>query len=212
MNTNLSSAALPVAPAEPMYELDGVSFAYGRTLLHPLTLTLPQAHVCGLIGHNGSGKSTLLKLLARQQPPAAGTLRFAGRALSDWDNRSFARRVAYLPQQPPVANGMNVRELVAFGRYPWHGALGRFTGVDADKVDEALQLTDLQRFAERAVDSPSQQRGLGVAACRSASRDEVTPGGAARRTSDATRRDNRERSAKTTHVPRNDDVHAAGGA
>ncbi|WP_323118647.1 ATP-binding cassette domain-containing protein [Burkholderia alba] len=159
MNANPAMPAQPVqpvSPGEPMYALDGVTFSVGeRTLLHPLTLNLPRQRVCGLIGHNGSGKSTLLKLLARQQAPTRGTLRFSGRALADWDNRAFARQVAYLPQQQPAANGMTVRELVALGRYPWHGALGRFTGVDGAKVDEALQLTDLARFADRAVDSLS---------------------------------------------------------
>ncbi|MFM0736317.1 ATP-binding cassette domain-containing protein [Paraburkholderia xenovorans] len=145
-------------PAElnPMYELDNVSFSVGeRTLLHPLTLALPAQRVCGLIGHNGSGKSTLLKLLARQQTPGAGEVRFGGRPLAQWDHRTLARKIAYLPQQPPAAEGMTVRELVALGRYPWHGALGRFTGDDADKVAQALELADVASLAERAVDSLS---------------------------------------------------------
>jgi ferric hydroxamate transport system ATP-binding protein len=144
------------ASGEPMYELDSVSFAIAsRVLLHPLTLTLPKARVCGLIGHNGSGKSTLLKLLARQERAASGVLRYGGRPLADWEGRAFARKVAYLPQQPPATNGMTVRELVALGRYPWHGALGRFSAADRDKVREALSLTGLERFAQRAVDSLS---------------------------------------------------------
>jgi iron complex transport system ATP-binding protein len=161
MNANLSAARTAGAAAgpateAPLYELEDVSFAVGeRTLLHPLTLALPMRRVCGLIGHNGSGKSTLLKLLARQQQPATGTVRFRGRSLRDWENRAFARKVAYLPQQPPAAEGMTVRELVALGRYPWHGALGRFISRDADKVHDAMQLTDLLRFAERSVDSLS---------------------------------------------------------
>lgn len=161
MNANPSlfdaaTASDTSAEAAPMYELDDVSFRVGeRTLLHPLTFTLPTRRVCGLIGHNGSGKSTLLKLLARQQEPASGSVHFGGRSLRDWENRAFARKVAYLPQQPPAAEGMTVRELVALGRYPWHGALGRFTTRDADKVHDAMQLTDLLRFADRTVDSLS---------------------------------------------------------
>ena len=104
MNANLSIDSARAVHGEPMYELDDVSFRIGeRVLLHPLALTLPRGRVCGLIGHNGSGKSTLLKLLARQQSPTAGTLRFAGRPLREWENREFARQVAYLPQQPPAA-------------------------------------------------------------------------------------------------------------
>lgn len=50
---------------------------------------------------------------------------------------------------------MTVRELVALGRYPWHGALGRFSSEDRRKVDEAMALTDIDGFANRAVDSLS---------------------------------------------------------
>ncbi len=140
----------------PLFELQDASFdAEGRTLLHPLTLSLPARRVVALIGHNGSGKSTLLKLLARQQPASRGTIRFEGRELQDWKNRAFARKVAYLPQQPPPAAGMLVKELVALGRYPWHGALGRFSQTDRHKVTEAIELTDIAPFADRLVDTLS---------------------------------------------------------
>ena len=47
-------------------------------------------------------------------------------AAGGWQDRAFARKVAYLPQSPPDTYGLLVQELVALGRYPWHGALGRF--------------------------------------------------------------------------------------
>ncbi|WP_188612494.1 ATP-binding cassette domain-containing protein [Chelatococcus reniformis] len=138
------------------FELNGVTFAVGeRLLLEPLTLALPARRMVGLIGHNGSGKSTLLKLLARQQPAASGAIRFEGRALKDWGDRPFARKVAYLPQQTPPASGLLVKELVALGRYPWHGALGRFGAADRAKVDEAMELTNVEPFADRLVDTLS---------------------------------------------------------
>jgi iron complex transport system ATP-binding protein len=147
--------AAPLA-GEPLFELKNVSFTIPeRVLLEPLSLALPARKVVGLIGHNGSGKSTLIKLLARQQPPSSGTIRFEGQALATWGDRPFARKVAYLPQQTPPASGMLVRELVALGRYPWHGALGRFTQHDRGQVVEAMALTDVEPFAERLVDTLS---------------------------------------------------------
>ncbi len=153
----ISQGADPVSEATaPLFELEGVSFAVeGRTLLQPLSLTLPARRVVGLIGHNGSGKSTLLKLLARQQRVSAGTIRFEGRSLSAWKDRAFARKVAYMPQQTPAAASMLVKELVALGRYPWHGALGRFSQADRDKVAEAIALTGIEPFAGRHVDTLS---------------------------------------------------------
>ncbi|UZF90759.1 ATP-binding cassette domain-containing protein [Bosea sp. NBC_00550] len=139
-----------------LFELEGLTFSVpGRVLLEPLTLSLPTQRVIGLIGHNGSGKSTLLKLLARQQAPSGGAIRFEGKALDAWNGRAFARKVAYLPQQTPPSSGLLVKELVALGRYPWHGALGRFGAKDREKVAEAMVLTDVERFADRLVDTLS---------------------------------------------------------
>ncbi len=152
----LTMTAAASQTAGELFELDGVSFSVpGRVLLEPLTLSLPTRQVIGLIGHNGSGKSTLLKLLARQQAPTAGTIRFEGTALDAWSSRGFARKVAYLPQQTPASSGMLVKELVALGRYPWHGALGRFNAKDREKVAEAMALTGVDAFADRLVDTLS---------------------------------------------------------
>lgn len=140
----------------PLFELDGISFAVeGKQLLGPLTLALPARRMIGLVGHNGSGKSTLLKILARQLSASSGQVRFEGRLLAEWGNRALARRIAFLPQQPPAAPGLLVRELVALGRYPWHGALGRVTATDRDKVEEAIGLTDIAPLANRLVDTLS---------------------------------------------------------
>src|SRR5690606_5576419 len=84
-----------------------------------------------------------------------GVARFGGDPVQRWGNRAFARAVAYLPQDAPAAPGMTARELVACGRYPWHGALGRFGEEDRRKVEEALRLTHIEHLADRLVDTLS---------------------------------------------------------
>ncbi len=141
--------------SDTTFALRNISFRVpGRTLLHPLSLTFPAGKVTGLIGHNGSGKSTLLKMLGRHQPPSEGRFFLMP---NRWKAgaKAFARKVAYLPQQLPPAEGMTVRELVAIGRYPWHGALGRFGAADREKVEEAISLVGLKPLAHRLVDSLS---------------------------------------------------------
>lgn len=138
------------------FSLTDVTFRVpGRTLLHPLSLSFPVGKVTGLIGHNGSGKSTLLKMLGRHQKQSEGEISLNEQPLDSWSSKTFARQVAYLPQQLPAAEGMTVRELVAIGRYPWHGALGRFGVADRELVEEAITLVGLKPFADRLVDSLS---------------------------------------------------------
>ncbi|QTL06045.1 ATP-binding cassette domain-containing protein [Aquabacter sp. L1I39] len=155
VETALSPVPRPGADV-PLFVLEGAGFAVeGRSLLAPLDLEVKAGQVTGLIGHNGSGKSTLLKLLARQEAPTSGTIHFEGRPLAQWNARALARRIGHLPQQPPAAPGLRVRELVALGRYPWHGALGRFGAQDRAKVEEALQATGVSDLAGRDVDTLS---------------------------------------------------------
>lgn len=139
-----------------MFEAQGATFEVnGKRLLHPVDLAFHEGKVYGLIGHNGSGKSTLLKLLAQQQPVSRGEIRFDDRPLSAWGGREFARQVAYLPQHLPSAETLTGRELVGFGRYPWHGLLGRHTREDRAAIDRAIELTHTEAFADRLVDTLS---------------------------------------------------------
>lgn len=141
---------------ESVFTLDGVTVRIdGRAILHPLSVDLPAGRVLGLLGHNGSGKSTLMKVLARQLEPSGGTARLFGRSIASPGPRAFARTVAYLPQHTPDTDGLTVAELAALGRFPWHGALGRFGETDRERVAAALRSTDTERLAGRAVDTLS---------------------------------------------------------
>ena len=156
ISPGLAGNAQTMSGEKPVFALDAVSFSVeGRQLVKQLTLSLPAGRITGLIGHNGSGKSTLLKMLARQQRPSGGTIRFEDRPLAAWKGRDFARRLAYLPQYTPSASGMLVKELVALGRYPWHGALRPFGRIDRQKTEEAIELTGIAPFADRLVDTLS---------------------------------------------------------
>jgi ferric hydroxamate transport system ATP-binding protein len=124
-------------------------------ILDDISFKFPSCGVTGLIGQNGSGKSTLLKVLARQQRLCSGRVELFGASLSALSDRDFARQVAYLPQHTPLAPGLTARELIALGRYPWHGAIGRFTAQDAAQVDVAIHAMNLSAFKDRFVDSLS---------------------------------------------------------
>lgn len=138
------------------FEVRNVAFsAEGRTILSGIDMDLRPGRVCGLVGHNGSGKSTLVKILARQQAPGAGSLSLDGRDLRAWETRAFARRVAYLPQATPPATGLTVRELVGFGRYPWHGPFGRVGPEDRARIAHAIEIADMGSMADRLVDTLS---------------------------------------------------------
>ncbi|MDQ0315359.1 ABC transporter ATP-binding protein [Amorphus orientalis] len=150
-----SAAKQTDLPASP-FEARALGFRIDdHAILDGIDLAIQPGLVTGLIGHNGSGKSTLIKLMAGQIKPSGGALTFAGKPVTDWPERTFARHVAYLPQQTPGSVGLTVRELVRLGRYPWHGALGRFGSEDQAHVEEAIRQCGMTDFADRMVDTLS---------------------------------------------------------
>ena len=124
-------------------------------ILDNINIEFREGEVTALLGHNGSGKSTLLKVLARQMSPSSGNASLLGSSFRTTGAREFARTVGYLPQHPPGTDGLTVRELVALGRYPWRGPLGRYTGEDHQFIDQAIHDTGLDHFQHRSVDTLS---------------------------------------------------------
>ena len=142
-----------------MFDLKNVCFKSDgknpKTLLDDITVSFPTGSFSAIVGHNGSGKSTLLKLLARKNKAHSGSIELDTQVLSNHGTRDFARKVAYLPQNPVVPPHLSVRELVAFGRYPWRGAFGRYRAEDHAKIDQAMEMTHVTGFSDRLVASLS---------------------------------------------------------
>ncbi len=139
-----------------MFSLKQASFHVGALeILSPFDLDFVSGEVTSLLGHNGSGKSSLIKMLSRQNQSTSGQVTLQGQDIDDYSAKEFAKKVAYLPQHPPITDGVTVRELVMFGRYPWKGVLGRYNSEDHQLVEDAIKRVGLDPFAERFVSTLS---------------------------------------------------------
>ena len=61
------------------------------TILHPLTLTIPQGRFIAVLGPSGSGKSTLLGLIAGLDAPSSGEVVIAGINITQLSEDDLAR-------------------------------------------------------------------------------------------------------------------------
>ncbi|RKP48090.1 ABC transporter ATP-binding protein [Cohnella endophytica] len=130
-----------------------LSLAYGnRNIVRELNLQVPDGLITALVGANGSGKSTILKSLARILAPAQGGVYLDGKLIHRLPTKEVAKQLAILPQNPSAPEGLTVRELVAFGRYPHQKGFGNLTSEDNRMIDWAIQATGMSAFGDRAVD------------------------------------------------------------
>lgn len=133
-----------------------LSFSYNqraqaRPTLEGVSFSLQPGSLVGVVGPNGCGKSTLLKLLAAQQRPASGEILLDGQPLASLSTRQRAQRMAYLPQRPLVPTGINVEQLVQYGRHPHQGWLRQWSAEDSHLVEQALDALQLQPLRQRSV-------------------------------------------------------------
>ncbi|MEV5093071.1 urea ABC transporter ATP-binding subunit UrtE [Streptomyces griseoincarnatus] len=104
-----------------MLQIQSVRAGYDRTtVLHGVTVEVPEDGVAAVLGHNGAGKSTLLRAVMGIVPASAGTVLLDGEDITRLaPHRRVARGVAYVPQGqqsfPHLTTGENL-QLVADGR------------------------------------------------------------------------------------------------
>ncbi|APT85620.1 ABC transporter ATP-binding protein [Corynebacterium aquilae] len=140
----------------PLLQTKDLCVGYGdRAVVQDVSVVFPAGCVTAVVGPNGSGKSTLLRAMCRLLPVRRGVVEVAGREVSGFGAREFARMVALLPQHPVAPEGISVRELVARGRYPHQGFLHSPSAEDREVVQWALEATSVAGFADRMCSSLS---------------------------------------------------------
>lgn len=120
----------------------------GRAIVRDISVAVYAGSVTAIIGPNGAGKSTLLKAIIGLLP-YQGSVLFAGERLSNLSPRERARRVAFVPQHSQLEAPLDVRSMVAQGRYAHCSAVARLSRADSDAVDCAMHLTDVTKLAAR---------------------------------------------------------------
>ncbi len=125
----------------------------GKAVVDSVSFDIPKGKVTSLIGPNGAGKSTVMGMISRLIAKDAGVIRFDDRDIAKWKSKELAKRLAILTQHNNVQMKLTVRELVAFGRFPY--SCSHLTGEDERIIDRAIAYMELQAFEERFIDELS---------------------------------------------------------
>jgi ABC-2 type transport system ATP-binding protein len=140
------AGARPAAAAgerpEPVVTVRGLSKRYGQVVaVDQLTFTLERATITAFLGPNGAGKTTTLRLLLGLAQPTAGEALVFGRRYRELDDP--IRKVGAVLESAdfdPGRSGRNHLRMLALA-----------TNIPYGRVEELLELVELDRAADRAV-------------------------------------------------------------
>jgi iron complex transport system ATP-binding protein len=124
-------------------------------LVREANLRLIPGELVALLGPNGAGKTSLLKAALGLEKRSAGLATLDGTDSEKLSPMQRARRVAYLPQQRPLAWSNTVRDVVALGRFAYGAAPGKLGPPDAEAVDKAIAQCGLVDMQDRNTDTLS---------------------------------------------------------
>lgn len=118
----------------------------GNRILRDLSFTVNPGEFVGIIGPNGAGKTTLLRTLLGMVQVESGTITFQGDA-----HVPSSSMLGYAPQsrQLDAETPLRAWDFVSFGLphlfRPW------LTKQDRIKIQEAMHVTDSERFANKPI-------------------------------------------------------------
>lgn len=91
-------------------ELQDLSKRYKeKVAVSPMTLTINEGELFGLLGLNGAGKTTVIKMLTGITKPTSGDARILGHSISK-ELPAIRKFIAVSPQETSIAPNLTVRE------------------------------------------------------------------------------------------------------
>jgi len=126
----------------------------GKTILDRVNLDIPEGSLVALLGPSGSGKTTLLRIIAGLEHPDEGEVLVRGEA--SMAQRPQDRHVGFVFQHYALFPHMSVRQNVAFGLEVKPRAQRPSREVIRARVDELLELIQMDSYGGRL---PSELSG-----------------------------------------------------
>jgi iron complex transport system ATP-binding protein len=148
---------------------ENLSIGYGsadkirKIVFSEIGLQAKRGENIAIIGRNGIGKSTLLRTIGRLQKPLKGSIFINGKDIRYYTKQEFARLVSFVSTEIISISNFRLFDLVALGRFPYTGWIGKLGKDDNDIINEAIcqvGLDDLKYKFINEVSDGERQRAM----------------------------------------------------
>jgi branched-chain amino acid transport system ATP-binding protein len=143
-------------------EMEDVRAGYGPTsVLHGVSLSVPEGEIVSLLGANGAGKTTTLRAITCGVH-WSGNIRFAGKSLSKMHTEDVVRSgIAHVPEGRGILTELTVEENLKLGSHLRRD--GAEVRKDYDRVFEYFPVLRDRRRLSASTLSGGEQQMLAVA-------------------------------------------------
>ena len=153
----------PVAPPEPLLQLEGVDAGYAAfRALFGVSLVVPEGSALALLGSNGSGKTSVARVISGLIRPTAGRMRFEGQDVTGMSAWRLSRLgIAHAPEGRSVFASLTVEENLVLGFRQSLGRAGVAEGLE--RAYERFPALSGRRRQNAGTLSGGEQRMLSLA-------------------------------------------------
>ncbi|UCH13844.1 MAG: ABC transporter ATP-binding protein [Bacteroidales bacterium] len=141
----------------------GSAGSKGKPVFSDIKLKAKKGENIAVIGRNGIGKSTLLRTISRLQKPLKGNIRIKDKDISHYTKQEFARIVSFVSTEIIRISNFRLIDLVALGRFPYTGWIGKPGRDDYDIINESISqvgIDDLKYKLVNEVSDGERQRAM----------------------------------------------------
>jgi iron complex transport system ATP-binding protein len=118
-------------------------------LQEDINLSLNRGEITCLLGPNGTGKSTLIRTIAGFQKPLKGHVFLDNVNIDGLSPSELARKVSVVLTEQVFVGNMSVFDMVAYGRAPYTGFLGKLRERDGIEIENAMNKTGIAKLHNR---------------------------------------------------------------
>ena len=113
-----------------------------------INISIKKGQLIGLIGANGIGKSTLIRTLSNVQNPLKGDIFINNKTMNQYNGLELAKIMSLVLTENVSSKNLSVFELVALGRQPYTNWVGSLSEHDVEKVNQALEYTNISSLKD----------------------------------------------------------------
>jgi iron complex transport system ATP-binding protein len=155
-----------------MIQLKGLQVGHEQPVNQtPLEASFEVGNLVALLGRNGCGKTTLLRTLGRFLKPIKGALFLNNQAIETFSAKDFSTQLSIVTTERVHTPYMKVFDLIALGRHPYLGFLGKLRAEDHAAIQVILDDLDINHLTDKYITACSDGEQQMVLLARALAQD-----------------------------------------